>query len=80
MVVLNEVLEYVAEPARLVRRYERWLTPEGVFIVSQYMSRENSRTRRIWKMLDSYHRVAQARVSTTDDLTWLVRVLSPTPR
>lgn len=79
-VVFNEVLEYFADPARLVRRYERWLAPGGVFIVSQYMSREDARTRRIWRMLRVYRRVARVRVSTTHDLTWIVSVLSPPPR
>lgn len=78
LIVFHEVLEYMADPGAVVRRYERWLEHDGHFIVSQYKAPGNARTRKIWKLLHRrYGPVARAVVSTGPRLTWTIAVLRP---
>jgi len=78
VIVFNEVLEYLADPAATVRRYERWLAPGGVFIVSQFVGVDTLRTWRIWRRLErTYRRTAGARVSASRRHRWDVRILRP---
>lgn len=77
VIVFHEMLEYLADPAATVRRYERWLAPGGVFVVSQYRSPDNARTRRIWRSLhDRYTVRARASITVTRQLRWTVEALS----
>ena len=77
-IVFNEVLEYLDDPRATVARYWEAAAPEGVVIVSQYLSPTVTRTRRIWRMLEPDHAtLAQATVSTRRDLTWIIKVLRP---
>jgi len=74
VIVLNESLYYVEEFSRVMHDLSRWLTDEGVFIVSMYDTRI---TRRIWKVLERTHVKVQG-IEITDEGTgerWLIRVL-----
>jgi SAM-dependent methyltransferase len=79
VIVFNESLEYFTDPVAAVRRYEGFLTGDGIFIVSIFRGPDTMRWKRIWRRL--------AHVYTTDDstsvtnksgMTWDIRVLSPT--
>jgi 2-polyprenyl-3-methyl-5-hydroxy-6-metoxy-1,4-benzoquinol methylase len=74
LIVLNESLYYVEEFPRVMRDLSRWLTHNGVFIVSMYDTRV---TRRIWKALERTHVKLQG-IEITDEGSgerWLIRVL-----
>jgi 2-polyprenyl-3-methyl-5-hydroxy-6-metoxy-1,4-benzoquinol methylase len=78
LVVFHEVLEYMDDPGAVVRRYEQWVAPGGWFVVSQYDSPDNARTRKIWRLLHRrYRRAARAVVSTGPRLSWTIEVLGP---
>jgi 2-polyprenyl-3-methyl-5-hydroxy-6-metoxy-1,4-benzoquinol methylase len=78
VVVFNEILEYFQDALALVRRYERYLEPDGHFVVSLYDEPFTVRTRRIWRTLSAhYDVVAKARVRTRRDYVWNVQVLRP---
>jgi hypothetical protein len=70
----------MTDPAAVVRRYEQWLEPGGVFVVSQYRATDNVRTRVIWRALRRrYRTLAHADVRTTPHLAWTIEVLNPSP-
>jgi 2-polyprenyl-3-methyl-5-hydroxy-6-metoxy-1,4-benzoquinol methylase len=74
LIVLNESLYYVDDFPRVMRDLSRWLTQDGVFIVSMYDTRV---TRRIWKALDRTHPKLQG-FAIRDEGTgerWIIRVL-----
>lgn len=76
VIVFNEVLEYFPDPLGLVRRYERFLSADGCFVVSQFRATENARTRKIWKMLHrTYTSPLRAQVTTAPRYTWNIEVL-----
>jgi len=80
VIVFSECLEYFADPLSLVRRYEPFLAPGGMFIVSRFFGFDAGRTRRIWRGLDSaYHVAADSDVSNSDGFRWRIKVLLPTP-
>jgi trans-aconitate methyltransferase len=74
LIVLNESLYYVADAPGVMTSLTRWLTPNGVFIVSMFDSRV---TRRIWRMLARGYVSVQG-VEIRDERThlkWRIRVL-----
>jgi 2-polyprenyl-3-methyl-5-hydroxy-6-metoxy-1,4-benzoquinol methylase len=78
LIIFNEVLEYFDDPLAVVRRYERFVKPNGHFVVSMFDPVQTVRTRRIWKLLGGrYATVAHAKVSTARNFTWNVKVLRP---
>jgi 2-polyprenyl-3-methyl-5-hydroxy-6-metoxy-1,4-benzoquinol methylase len=50
VIVLNEVLYYFSEPLAVLRHYERFLKPEGVFVISMFVTDE---TRANWQLLEA---------------------------
>ena len=51
LIVFNECLEYFEDPLSLVRRYENFLTDNGLFIISMFRGIDTARTSRIWKRI-----------------------------
>ena len=81
LVVFNECLEYFDDPLALVRRYEQFLTADGLFVVSMFAGVETLRTRKIWRMLAGrYRTVDETRVTNGHGYTWVLRVLEPPRR
>jgi trans-aconitate methyltransferase len=77
LIVLNESLYYVKDSVGVLRSLARWLTREGVFIISMF---DTLVTRRIWKTLVSPYETLQD-VEIRDRATgrkWRIRVLRPT--
>ena len=78
VIVFNECLEYFADPLGLVRRYERFLAPGGIYIVSIFAGIDTTRSRKIWRMLESVYRgQAATRVTNEAGYTWTVKVFRP---
>jgi trans-aconitate methyltransferase len=50
VIVFNEILYYLEDPAEQVRRYAQYLAPAGIFVVSMYYSPASFRT---WKRLNA---------------------------
>lgn len=82
VIVFNEVLYYLKDPARAVARASRLLTPDGVILISMALFgfRDGLFTFRIWRDLD--------RITTTlEEITltsragpaWIIRVLRGRP-
>lgn len=75
VVVFNECLEYFKKPLWLLQRYEEFLRPEGVYIVSMF---SGPRVDRIWQSLQGYYEVsANTLVSTKPSFSWRIKVLVP---
>lgn len=78
VILFHEMLEYLAEPEAVVHRYERWLAPDGRFVVSQFVSPESARARHIWRRLHRTYDVhGHAQVAVTRRLRWTIEVLAP---
>jgi 2-polyprenyl-3-methyl-5-hydroxy-6-metoxy-1,4-benzoquinol methylase len=73
-VVFNECVYYFADPVGSVRRYEAFLEPGGIFIVSTFRSR---RADVIVKRLLESCRLLEESAITNRKGTWVVRVLEP---
>ena len=75
VIVFNESLYYFDDPLRVVKRYERFLNKNGVFIVSMY---ERGKTRHVWKMLEMEYEVYdEVHISSGTQVFWDVKVLTP---
>lgn len=80
VVVFNECLEYFEDPRGVVHRYEEFLAPNGIFIVSMFAGLHTTRTKAIWKMLlPHYSTEIETRVSN-GKYTWVIKVLKPVAR
>jgi SAM-dependent methyltransferase len=78
LIVFNECLEYFDDPLALVRRYESFLAPGGLFLVSMFVGVDTVRARRIWRRLESTYRVKdETRVTNQAGYSWTVKVLRP---
>lgn len=78
VIVFSECLEYFADVVGVVRRYEQFLAPGGVFIVSRFFGLDAGRTRQIWRGLESVYQVAaESDVSNGDGFRWRIKVLLP---
>jgi trans-aconitate methyltransferase len=76
VIVLNEALYYADDPLGVLRSLARWLTADGVFVVSMF---DTLVTRRIWKALESTHEMLDdVKVQRrTTGRRWRIRVLRP---
>jgi SAM-dependent methyltransferase len=52
VIVLNEVLYYFSDPLGVLRHYEQFLKPGGVFIISMFVTDE---TRANWRLLEPHY-------------------------
>ena len=78
LILFNECLEYFADPVALLERYKAYIATDGFYIVSQFDSPDNARTRQVWQMLaPRYKTLTQCQVSTYGNYTWNIRVLIP---
>lgn len=74
-IIFNEVLYYLEQPLETVQRYEAWLRPGGIFVVSLYA--QSTRAVAISSRLqDRYPRINEVRVSTKSD-AWMIEVFAP---
>jgi 2-polyprenyl-6-hydroxyphenyl methylase/3-demethylubiquinone-9 3-methyltransferase len=77
VIVFGECLYHFDDPLSIVRRYERFLDGDGLFIVSIC---NDASTARIWKMLAAnYAEVDHAVVSGSSRFAWTIKVFRPAP-
>lgn len=73
-IVFNECLYYLRDPMNVLRRYEQFLKPDGVLIVSMYQKKGKA----IWKMIENEYSVEdEARVENKNRLAWVVKTIRP---
>jgi 2-polyprenyl-3-methyl-5-hydroxy-6-metoxy-1,4-benzoquinol methylase len=78
VIIFNECLEYFDNPLSLVQRYETFLEPDGVYIVSMFVGIDTVRTKRIWKMLEAVYTVeTKTQVTTMPGYSWIIKVFKP---
>jgi SAM-dependent methyltransferase len=74
VIVFNEVLYYFQDPVSVLRRYENYLRPGGVFLVSIYWRRGS--TYAIWsRIARQYNCLHETRIQSGPTGSWVVRVL-----
>ena len=75
IIVFNESLEYFRDPLSTVQRYQHFLEPTGIFIISMFVGMETVRTKRICKLLETVYRPkAETTVSTQSGYSWVIKV------
>lgn len=75
VIVFNEMLYYFAQPDEVLRRYARFLRPQGFFIASLWDGAESenawSKASRAVQVKDSVH------ISNSRGVSWRVRMCKP---
>lgn len=75
VVVLNEVIYYLADPVATVQHHARQLAPGGVVIVSIYARAWSSR--RLLRQLSSRLHLVETRLVQSGHLAWTIAVFRP---
>jgi 2-polyprenyl-3-methyl-5-hydroxy-6-metoxy-1,4-benzoquinol methylase len=74
LVIFNEMLYYMTDPVRVLRRYSQYLTPKGTYIISLWQCRESWR---VWqKCKTSLTLLDETRVDR-NGASWLIRLCKP---
>ncbi len=74
-IVFNECLYYFAQPLEVIRRYEPYLAPDGIFVISMTCIPS---TLVIWKMLAPFCTTEdEVRLWNRADRSWVIKVLRP---
>jgi len=73
-IVFNECVYYFDDPVGTVRRYEAFLAPDGVLIVSTFRSRRADVI--VKRLLESCRLLEETAISNRKG-TWVVRVMAP---
>jgi len=76
LIVFNECLYYMEDPAALVRHYVRFLAPGGWIIVSMH---DRIRTRTVWPLLGMLTTVEANQISSKGRASWTVKLMQPAP-
>lgn len=75
VIVFNEMLYYLSDPAAVVQRYRSFLSPSGVFVISMF---DMLKSRKVWQALDRNHRLMESsRAVNQGGHSWTVRVYRP---
>ncbi len=75
LIIFNECLLYIAEPAALMKRYEAYLDADGYFIVSMYKDQYSIK---IWRIIDAaYKTITATRIKNQKGLEWKIKVIDP---
>jgi len=74
IIIFNECLYYFQDPMSVMKRYESFLTEDGLFIVSMFAT---EKTGRIWKILEeSYIVQDEVFVKNRSGVSWNIKVLA----
>ena len=74
VIVFNQSLYYLSEPAALLVKYQKLLTPNGRIIVSMV---DNARTRAVWRLIDPAMRIEDAMTTIQGKGTVVTKVMLP---
>lgn len=75
VVVFNEMLYYLDDPCAVLRKYQPYLSPSGVFVVSMF---DMLKSRKIWHSLDrQFQLLESSRAVNQGGHSWTIRVYRP---
>jgi trans-aconitate methyltransferase len=74
VIVFNQSLYYLTDPALLLKKYQAMLTPNGRIIVSMV---DNARTRAVWRLIDPAMRTLDAMTTIQGKGRVTTKVLLP---
>ncbi len=74
VIIFSQILNYLPEPDVVLRRYCRYLTPDGRILVSMYAA---PRTRAAWQVIEKALSVEDAMTVTQSTGTTTTKVLRP---
>ena len=70
-IIFNEVLYYLESPLEVVKKYEQFLQPGGILIISMCVHRKSSF---IWKKLDNHYSfIDETKVINKKGNSWIVK-------
>ena len=82
IIIFNECLNYFEKPIEVLTKFNAFLKPKGVFVISIFGWRaENERrwraeNERLWKLVESKHKVLdEVKVEHNSGKNWLIKVL-----
>jgi 2-polyprenyl-3-methyl-5-hydroxy-6-metoxy-1,4-benzoquinol methylase len=72
IIIICEALQYIYKPSDLLKRYSKYLAPEGLFIISMY--EDNHQT--AWVNLSENYppSIDETKVTNPQGMTWTVKV------
>lgn len=71
-IIFTESLYYAKNPLQLLKRYQFYLKPNGVFIISMF---HNKRIPQIWERLESYFKILDSIKTTNERGHWDCKLL-----
>jgi SAM-dependent methyltransferase len=75
IIIFNECLYHADDPLSVVKRYERFLKDDGLFIVSIC---DHERVKKVWKLLEVAYPVRDAvHISHPSTFSWTIKTLIP---
>ena len=75
VIIFNEILYYLSDPAGIFRRMARALNPEGIVVVSM---RQTPNSPPIWRSLDRVARTLDGVIVANQNRPWEIKVFQPT--
>ena len=74
-IVFNESLYCLKNPITTLKRYEKYLDSNGVFIISMFGDKD---TDLLWRLIDSnYHTEDSTKVISMLKASWIIKVVKP---
>jgi 2-polyprenyl-3-methyl-5-hydroxy-6-metoxy-1,4-benzoquinol methylase len=74
LIVFNECLYYMEDPAAVVRHYLRFLEPGGRLIVSMY---DTLRSSTVWPLLDTLAAEESTQIHSEGAASWTIKLMQP---
>ena len=74
LIIFNEMLYYMPDPADVLRRYAEYLTPYGFYIVSLWQCRESWRA---WRRCRAHVTLLEETRVTSGHSSWHIRLCRP---
>ena len=74
VIVFNQSLYYLTDPAGILKKYRTLLTPGGRIIVSMV---DNARTRSVWRLIDPVFGTEDAMTTIQGKGTVVTKVILP---
>ena len=74
VIVFNQSLYYLTDPAGILKKYRAMLNPGGRIIVSMV---DNARTRSVWRLIDPVFGIEDAMTTIQGKGTVITKVMQP---
>ncbi len=73
-IVMNEVLYYSKTPLQLVKKYNKYLAKDGVFLIGMFIGKHSEK---IWDGIDKNYAVLETVTVNQVSKVWLYKILKP---